>query len=248
MRRRAGRACRALSAPSGKVSKAPSSFVVMAVINVTHGFVFVHVPKSAGTSVSHALGTLSTLFDIEVGGTPYGEAIQPALIERWGLYKHSTAAELRRKLGEEAWSRMTSFAFVRNPFDRAYSTYKYLLQHKKERPVMNGFKDYNAFVESDWWDGSGPQKILMPQTSWTHAKGRQVVDLVGRTETMEADLRRILSRAGVPDAIVGAVAAPRENVSKEPGRRTRQPLSPRARRKILDRYRSDFEAFGYDEG
>ena len=63
--------------------------------------VFIHVPRTAGTSIRHAL--------------------------RMGTgVLHTPARQLRRELGAARWSTAFTFAFVRNPWTRALSLYRKL--------------------------------------------------------------------------------------------------------------------------
>jgi hypothetical protein len=77
----------------------------MSIINSTFAFVFVHVPKSAGTSVTAALSQLSSTIDVEIGGSVFGEAIQGPHQKRHGLSRHSTALEIRSIVGAQQWLR-----------------------------------------------------------------------------------------------------------------------------------------------
>ena len=213
----------------------------MCIINTSRRFVFVHVPKSAGTSICHALSPLTTAFDLEIGGTPYGEAFQELVFERFRLHKHMRASELRDLLGPARWSDSFTFAFVRNPFSRAYSTYKYLKQHRAELPFIDQFDTFDEYVSSAEWDGHGPFRLLLPQSHWTHHRGEQLVDFIGRVETFTADLDHVLRMVGAGEA----KAAPDvQNVSALPPSPPR--LSEQAVAKIVDRYASDFAVFGYD--
>ena len=220
----------------------------MCIINTTHGFVFVHVPKSAGTAVTTTLSRLTTVFDLEIGGTPWGEAMQKVLTQRFSVSKHATASELRGLLGVQRWHGQFTFAFVRNPYDRAWSTYKYLLQHKKEMPFIKEFGSFDAYVRSDAWDSEGPSRMLRPQTAWTDDRlGRQIVSAVGQVERLEEDLRGFVGRLG-PAAIAasglqdGGIEP--ANVSRVPKRGPK--LSAAAVSKIAARYERDFERFAYD--
>ena len=51
------------------------------IISNSHKFIFVHVMKTAGTSVSAALDPWLRWNDIAIGGTRFGEQIQPARAE-----------------------------------------------------------------------------------------------------------------------------------------------------------------------
>ena len=73
------------------------------IVNHSHKFIFVHVPKAAGTSVSELFSKFSAYSDLEVGGTELGVALQKAYKRRFGLSKHSTAEVIRAIVGEETW-------------------------------------------------------------------------------------------------------------------------------------------------
>jgi len=84
----------------------------MAIINHSFNFVFVHVPKAAGTSVTSILSKYTNYCDLEIGATEFGEYIQPAYKKRFGLAKHSPARDIRNLVGAVAWSKFFTFSFV----------------------------------------------------------------------------------------------------------------------------------------
>ena len=47
----------------------------MAIINQSKKFIFVHVPKAAGTSVTSAFSKYTSYQDLEIGGAKFGESI-----------------------------------------------------------------------------------------------------------------------------------------------------------------------------
>ena len=98
----------------------------MTIINNSQGFLFVHVPKAAGSSVVNALCEYTRYCDLEIGATAFGEAIQGPYVKRFGLAKHSTAQQLKTLVGDEAWSRYFTFSFVRNPYHRMFSAFRFL--------------------------------------------------------------------------------------------------------------------------
>ncbi len=223
----------------------------MAIINTTFGFIFVHVPKSAGTSVTSVLSSLSTPFDIEVGGSVFGEEIQGPYRKRYGISKHSTAKELRSIVGEVTWARMLSFGVVRHPVRRLESAFRFL---RKSDAPWNGFRDeimkfanFQDFVESDVWrTDQGPDQMFRPQTNWLAdpSRGTLLVDRVCRVETLDEDLRGVLESAGVPRFRLRDTV-PRLNSTADK-MDERLELPPKLMDRLVDRYARDFEMFNYD--
>jgi len=221
----------------------------MAIINTTFGFVFVHVPKSAGTSVTSVLSGLCTILDIEIGGSSFGEAVQSAYLRRHGISKHSSARELRTVLGEQLWLKYVSFGVVRHPLDRLASAYRFLRQWNSPQNRLLGqmiaFQSFADFVASDVWiEAEGPDRIFRPQAFWladAH-KDEILVDRVLHTETLNTDLQRLLLDLGIPRAKV-PIDVPQLNST----RKTDQPvqLSGDLLERVRTRYARDLRMFGY---
>ena len=225
------------------------------IINNTFKFIFVHVPKSAGTTVTKLLSAYSAYCDIEVGGTAMGEAIQPFFRNRYGLSKHSTAREIKAVVGEALWNRYFKFAFVRNPYARAHSAYKFLRRMRKETGVdflapLDGLATFQDFVRSDYFQTEGMDRILMPQSFWLRSVTRNPaisLDHIGRVESIENSIRHIsecvpgLFKAG------GEIEVPVLNSSDDACEATWQTLisDQNTERLVFEKYRIDFEAFGY---
>lgn len=225
----------------------------MAIISQSHNFVFVHVPKAAGTSVTSALSRYTNFCDLEIGGTAFGEAIQPAYRQRFGLGKHSTAAEIRSVMGQVAWSKAFTFGFVRNPFDRCISTFHFLRNWSGVNEAVSdrikSFADFDEYVLSGFWDKTpGPDFIFLPQLHWlqtSRASPVILVDYVGRVERLDADLHRIRATLGLRE-LEDSPSAPVLNAS------TRDDSgayfsNPTVVDRIVVKYREDFEKFGYSE-
>ena len=222
------------------------------IINHTYGFVFVHIPKAAGTTVTRTLSTLTRYCDLELGGTGLGEAVQGYYARRFGLRKHSSAEDARRVMGEERFDSFFSFAFVRNPFTRLASAYHFLRSwsgvpadfaaHLEKVP------DFAAFLETDLWTsdfpGRGPDAIFQPQARWLHSKGatpQLLVDYIGKTETLRSDLAEILRRIGageMPEDDTRANASPAYDLPV---------WKPSVVDRVLKEYRRDFDVLGYPE-
>jgi hypothetical protein len=214
----------------------------MAIINFSHKFVFVHVPKAAGTSVSHFLSRYTKYRDLEIGGTVYEKKIGDYYL-RFGLGKHATAQEIRSTMGGETWSEMFSFAFVRHPVARAHSTFRFLKFHHREwhgSSVMDEFATFEEFLRSDFFATCGPDRIFNPQCFWLGSGQDFNVDLIGRLETLDADMERVVSRIGSRPEILNVG---RENASSpaDPAEVTATALEI-----IGKRYEEDFRRLEYE--
>ncbi len=89
---------------------------------------------------------------------------------------------------------------------------------------------------------------LHPAHYWTHHSGAQAVDFIGRVENFEADFARLCDQFGiVAETHVNAnVDTPdAEMAGDEYGYRYLDRMSDRARQRINDLFREDFELFGY---
>lgn len=226
------------------------------IINNSFKFVFVHIPKSAGTSVTKLLSGFSSYCDIEVGGTAMGEAIQPFFRVRYGLSKHSTALEIKAIVGDALWGRYFTFAFVRNPYARAHSSFKFLRRMRAETGLdflapLDDLKSFHDFVRSDYFRTEGMDRILKPQAFWIGGgleNPTLAVDYVGRVETITDSIRHISERVPGLLGMAANIKVPVLNSSGQSSDETWQNLirDQNTERLIFERYRIDFETFGYD--
>jgi len=222
----------------------------MAIINHSFNFVFVHVPKSAGTSIVSSLSSLTRYCDVEVGGAVMSRFTTEYYSKRFRLSKHSRAVDVRNIIGDERWNSMYSFGFVRNPVDRLVSSYhflKYKFRNWKGSEVMDGIDSLDAFVDSELFASHGPDRILRPQVFWLCGPPgrRPVVTSFGRVERIGEDLERILDEIAVPAAERAKMPAlavknrsPREEGAAQP--------SAHVLDVVRKAYADDFRVFGYE--
>lgn len=214
------------------------------ILNHEHRFIFIHVPKAAGTTITRALSPLTTFRDLEIGGTKYGEALQDLYASRFDLRKHSTAVAIRTKCPGHVWRRFFVFAFVRNPYARAYSVYRFL-QRWADGPHHQAVKaqGFEDFLNSDAVQ-HGEIEIARPQVHWL-CKGGNLhpgIDFVGRVERFSEDF-------GFIQSIIHRRPAPwtsdrHDNASAAEGE-WRQQMSAAARAQIEALYYQDFKLFEY---
>ncbi len=240
------------------------------ILNRTYGFLFVHVPKTAGMAVSRDLSRFNAPRDVHLC-EPY-DALNIQYGKDYSLRKHSTASEIRLAIGDEEFNPLFKFAFVRDPYTRAHSLFRFLKYNYRQwehsdvdSKIMDTFDTFDQFVASDFFQTQGPDRIFEQQGLWlADDNGELMVDRVARMEELESELRDIYAVIGLPSAEkVEAV-----NVSGRGGLLSRlasrlplarQMLSPRivtpdltqvyrseeTRHIVAARYARDFKMFGY---
>jgi chondroitin 4-sulfotransferase 11 len=148
-----------------------------------HRAIFIHIPKTAGSSVSQSL---------------FGKARSNP---------HAPYSEYER-INPRKFRRYFKFTFVRNPWDRVVSSYFYL--RDELGPQMSWYAheiapypDFAGFVRS-WLTAANVRSSVhfKPQHMFIcDASLRLRVDFVGRVETIEADFRHVCLRLGVAAAL-----------------------------------------------
>ncbi len=220
------------------------------IISGSQGFIFVHIHKTAGESITEALRPSLAPGDfVAVNGE------QP-------LHKHSTALNIRQEIGTEAWRDYFTFSFVRHPVERALSLYRYVgwyaqPQHQpklprrvRNHPPLNhpsqwaGVQAYSAtssFSEFIRHPLIESEPGLATQTSSVYDGPHRLVKFVGHYETLERDFDRVRQQLHLSDDIY----LPWRNASKGVDELRLAEL-PKEDRAILEqRFAVDFENFGY---
>jgi hypothetical protein len=185
------------------------------------GAVFVHIPKTAGVSVTAAL---------------FGAAVPAA---------HMSARQFRRIFGPSQFARLFTFTFVRDPIDRLLSAYSYIQAggrgtetDRSAASLIRSCSSIEEFTEH-WLPRRDIQAIphLRPQTGFVcDRRGDVIVDFVGRFEQLQTDFSVVASRLGQT----------RELPLLNQGPVDKPTISAAARRSASEFYADDFKALGYE--
>ena len=202
-------------------------------INYKHNYIFVHIPKNAGTSICKALG-----------------------------FEHSTHAEAKQykeMLGKK-YDQFFSFCFVRNPFDRFISTYNYarLQESYYHSNIHPGKSKYGKHLDYEILKNATLEEAVdlllegklthdhawnhwRPQTEWIlGTNGKLIVDYVGRVENIEADFKNICQKIQLKQEIELPVLNAAKTTKSSVGL-----ISPNMQEKLSRFYKKDFEVLGY---
>lgn len=225
------------------------------IISKSRNFVFVHIPKNAGTTVeSVLLPHLDPQRDIHVsmnaGTTPNLAAagIDPDT----RMTKHMTAGEIIRALTPKVYRGHFSFAVSRNPYSRCLSAFSFIRQKATEmkngRAIPNAAqRDLGRFVDLSFDDfcadlpaAGAYLRLFRPQVTWLPKPNS--VTYVARLESLAQDMGHVFGQIGLGQR--EAVAMPTRNKKTASG--DWRAMSPAAAAAIRSYYAADFDRFGYD--
>ncbi len=197
-------------------------------ISLQKGFLFVHIPKTAGNSIQSALRVYSEDELVALRGEQDG-------IERFGLRnpkynvrKHSALAEYRAALGDEQFRRLYKFTCVRNPWDRMVSLY------------FTPTQSPSQWDRKRFWKiaASAPSAADFLRLEAGEADPFCNVDYVMRFENLANDFRAVCAALKIPPAKLPQLnRSRRDHYSKY--------YDEELRELVRERFAAEIERFGY---
>ena len=203
-------------------------------INHKHKFIFIHIPKTGGTSIEDALFSRKTRTKKNLWG-------EPNKYQDGGL-QHLIATHILNEVGEDIFSNYFKFSFVRNPWDKLVSQFKYNRNRSDLREIIGvdketKFHEYliklNSTRNHVQWDCQ--HKFLYDDN------GKLLVDFIGRFENFQQDFTTICDKIGIPKQnLPHKNKTKREHYTKYYDDETKQI--------VAEKYAKDIEYFGYEFG
>jgi hypothetical protein len=209
-------------------------------ISHTKKFLFIHVPKTGGNSVSTALQTYTDI-QFVAANSPKGFGVNEnfwPIDPVYGSIKHFSVEQWSTLLGESI-SDYFLFGTVRNPFDRAISTYFFMKQamiqnrvpwledHSDEARERFSKSEFHNFLVSG----------VPTQLSFLKSNAGLNIHLM-RYERLVEDFVAVSRKLGLNQASLPVINASR----RPPSTRL---LAADTQKLLIDVYQEDFRSFGY---
>ncbi len=230
-----------------------------------HRFIFVHIYKNAGISITSALMPYAaTPAQIRVDnflnrfGISYLYPLvikDNSTVKEWisnilnnifersilkshpqPVYNHASASEIISKLGKDVFNSCFSFGIVRNPWDWQVSMYQFGLEGTTN-PRRRKFKGFGSFENYIRWRC---QEDVHYQKDFLFSEnGEQLVNFIGKYENLDADFRRICENVGIDARL------PKLNQSTR-HKRFQEYYTPETMELVRRTFAPDIELFGYN--
>ena len=184
------------------------------------------INKTAGTSITAALGKYS-----DSGKGQKHEMLYRIL--PFDGYSNKRQINLISQC-KGSPKKYFKFAFIRNPWDRAVSHWKYAVKDW-------GFKEnFSSFLDIVLRDAS--KMITFNQLDWiTNKKNEVKVDFIGRFENLQEDFDKICDKIGVPKQQLS-----HRNASKH--KHYTEYYNKETIQIVAESYAEDIKHFGYEFG
>lgn len=161
------------------------------IISRARRYIFVHAPKTGGTSLALALEARAAKDDILIGDTPKARRRKGRLVglaSSGRLWKHSRLRDIDGIVSEPEMRDFFVVTLVRNPWDRMVSYYHWLKLQGFDHPAVRAAK---SMVFRDFLRDVGVQSSFRtaPVASYvTDGRGVDRCDLFVRLEHLADDI------------------------------------------------------------
>lgn len=213
------------------------------IISLGRGYIFVHAPKTGGTSLALALEARAMRDDIMFGDTPKARKrrgrVDPARAAG-RLWKHATLRDIDGLVNADDMNRMCVVTMVRNPWARVLSYYTWLRDQQFAHPAV-GLARTLSFADFVAQPSVQASLRAAPATHYvTDARGKMCGTLFVRLEHLAQDLAPFEAHLGF------SLEVPHVNASGAPD--IAQAYDPVTRGIVAEVCAADIARFGYRFG
>jgi hypothetical protein len=206
-------------------------------------FLFVHIPKTGGTSIRAALRHYKW-------ADPYRfplflcSRLSSLANHRLAckLPRHAKAIAAHEILPRSYYEELFKFAFVRNPWDLQVSSFHHI---RRERPqLMQGVRDFESFLRlklapNRQYVYHFDVSIELQSDYVVDLHGKVIVDFIGRYEQLGDDFREVCNRIGIRPARLPHKRQAEDRTAYQ------QYYTDDTAKLVGERFKRDIEMFGY---
>jgi len=194
-------------------------------INHKHKFIFVHIPKTGGTSIQYLFTKNNNVTKKE-------------------NKKHFTSNDYQRENVNE-WNSYFKFSFVRNPFDFLVSYYIFRMKMingelgRTERFMSKKYKNSNfkSWVCNNFFN----DPRVMTYFDFLSINEKIELDYIGKFENFQEDFNIICDKIGIPQQQL-------PHINKSKHKHYTEHYDDETRELVAEKYKKDIEYFGYEFG
>ena len=199
--------------------------------SISKKFIFLHVYKTAGSSVRRAFFKYSSKSQviIQLFNHVLKRSKSPISFRRKIYNYHPSANEIICEMGLKKYNEYFSFAFSRNPLSHQLSLFQY-------SRLNNDLKKYKKF---DDYLKARIDNYVELQTSFTYQTGRKLVNYIAKYENLTSEMAIIADKLEIPQPVIKHI-----NKSKKSGSVF---LKTNTYNDFLRTYDSDYNLLNYDK-
>ncbi len=214
----------------------------MIIVSDRKKFIFIHIPRTAGRSVSEALRMHGNFF--------YKREKRYRLMSKYiherprlkFFQDHTKALNIKKKLS--TYDHYFSFTFVRNPYSWLVSVYHFTEKMYKQKdirfsdmfPVYEQSKNFYEFAKIVCAEKKQP---FFQKNFVVDENGKLIVDYIGNFENIKNDFNAITDKIGVRSTL--------KHTNKSSHNNYKEYYNEDLRNTVFEAFKDDFDFFGYEK-
>jgi hypothetical protein len=172
------------------------------IISHKHKFIFIKTNRTAGTSIQVGLEEFCGPNDVVCEMGPFEEPLKNHRPRNEGIHRgHDKARMVKDRVGLEIWDSYYTAAFVRNPWDRLVSNFRWSCHVASQKCDPKNFQKWANWVGD----------IQVGNWNYYTEDGKIIVDFVGRYEYLQRDYVRMCTKMGI-----GSIKLPQTKFQSRP--------------------------------
>ncbi len=215
------------------------------IISHASKYIFIHIPKTAGTSIELYLKTIDdpVVFTDDFSQWPQGLVAH---------LKHRTLQSIKKIWGDNIYTSYYKWTVVRNPFDAIVSMYNWCLVDMRDKKQSFPFTDVNDFIlnnSENCFVMASFANLIYNQHKFLLVDGKIGCETFRYEDGFDNIMRRVstvINNNNPNFPILENLPVKHNTHTRKDRRHYREILSAESRGFIETKASKDFEIFGYE--